>query len=72
MSGSGGPGSVPGPGHLWSALLAISAARTFAATLLALPVASTDNVDGFAPDVSEDLAEARYSEAPTLVSRVPA
>ena len=54
-----------------SALLAISAARAFAATLLALPVASTDNDDRPPPPhVSEVLAEARYC-TPRPASREP-
>ena len=53
----------------WSALLAFAAARTFAASLLSLPLSGTANVDGDMPLLSDVLADS--SEQPPLASRMP-
>ena len=41
----------------WSALLAFAAARSFAASLLALPISVTANVDGESPLISKIVAD---------------
>ena len=53
----------------WSALLAFAAARSFAASLLSLPLAATANVDGEAPLLSDLLADS--AEPPPISSRPP-
>ena len=54
----------------WSSLLAFAAARSFAASLLSLPLATADNLDGGAPDLSDVLTGTRFEEAPPLCSRL--
>ena len=55
----------------WSALLAFSAARAFGASLLALSLPGTANVDGDQPLLSEVLASTGFDEAPPVASRLP-
>ena len=55
----------------WSGLLAFAAARSFAASLLSLPLHGTANVDGPLPDLSDVLAEHRL-DSPPRASRLPA
>ena len=55
----------------WSGLVAFAAARSFAASLLSLPLHGTANVDGSLPDLSDVLAELRL-DSPPHASRLPA
>ena len=48
----------------WSALLAFAAARTFAASLLSLPLSGTANVDGDMPLLSDVLADSAEQPPP--------
>ena len=52
----------------WSGFLSIAAARSFAASLLSLPISSTANLDGDAPLLSDVLADS--AESPPLASRL--
>ena len=52
----------------WSALLSFAAARSFAASLLSLPLTGTANVDGELPPLSDILADS--PPPPPLASRV--
>ena len=52
----------------WSGLLSIAAARSFAASLLSLPISNTANLDGEAPLLSDVLADS--SETPPFTSRM--
>ena len=52
----------------WSGLLTIAAARSFAASLLSLPISNTANLDGEAPLLSDVLADS--SETPPFTSRM--
>ena len=54
----------------WSGLLAASAQRSFAASLLELPLGGMACVEGQAPDLSDVLGEVRWS-GPTEPSRLP-
>ena len=55
----------------WSGLLSVAAARSFAASLLSLPISNTANVDGEPPLLSDVLADlADYAESPPLASRL--
>ena len=60
---SGGPDYSPSPA-------ARSCARSFAASLLSLPLHGTANVDGPLPDLSDGLAEHRL-DSPPHASRLP-
>eukprot|EP00439_Symbiodinium_sp_Y106_P062335 s3397_g9.t1 len=55
----------------WSGFLAFAAARSFAASLLSLPLHGAANVDGSPPDLSDVLAERRL-DSPPHPSRLPA
>eukprot|EP00439_Symbiodinium_sp_Y106_P002280 s7562_g1.t1 len=52
----------------WSGLLSVAAARSFAASLLSLPISNTANVDGESPLLSDVLADT--AESPPLASRL--
>ena len=52
----------------WSGLLSIAAARSFAASLLSLPLSNTANLDGEAPLLSDVFADS--SETPPFTSRM--
>ena len=52
----------------WSALLSFAAARSFAASLLSLPLTGTANVDGELPPLSDMLADS--VSLPPLASRL--
>ena len=52
----------------WSGLLSVAAARSFAASLLSLPISNTANVDGEPPLLSGVLADS--AESPPLASRL--
>ena len=52
----------------WSALLSFAAARSFAASLLSLPLTGTANVDGELPPLSDMLADS--ASLPPLASRL--
>ena len=52
----------------WSGLLSVAAARSFAASLLSLPISNTANVDGESPLLSDVLADS--AESPPLASRL--
>ena len=52
----------------WSGLLSVAAARSFAASLLSLPISNTAFVDGERPLLSDVLADS--AESPPLASRL--
>jgi hypothetical protein len=54
----------------WTTLLACSAQQAFAASLLEEPLGNVANVDGNLPDLSDVLAEDRWSQPPAQ-SRLP-
>ena len=70
-----GPAALQRGVQRWSGLLAFAAARScarsFAASLLSLPLHGTANVDGPLPDLSDVLAEHRL-DSPPHASRLPA
>ena len=55
----------------WSGLVAVAALKSFAASLLELPLVGESNVDGELPSVSDLCADARWSTPPD-VSRLSA
>ena len=55
--------------YRWSGLIAAAAQRSFAASLLHLPLAGTSNIDGPGPSASDLLTEARWT-FPVSNSRV--
>ena len=61
------PGLLAGPRSSLSPL----PGRSFASSLLSLPLASTTNVYGVMPDLNEVLAEERWEAAPPQASRLP-
>ena len=69
-----GPAALQRGVQRWSGLLAFAAARScarsFAASLLSLPLHGTANVDGPLPDLSDGLAEHRL-DSPPHASRLP-
>ena len=54
----------------WSAIVACTAQRAFAASLLSLPLEGSANLDGQTPELGELLDAERFESAPA-VSRLP-